>query len=325
MLGVAVGADDQVLAGLVEAVERVEELLEDLLLPFEELDVVEQENVDGPVAVLERLHLLAADAVDELVEELLRAHVADQAAGGDLASLVPDGVEEVGLPQTRLAVDEQRVVLAVGLLPHRHGGGVGEAVGLAHHEVVEGVSRHEPGVELVGTGEIVPRPRPGAVGVAATPPFDDGSPVGTDWSGGGLWPLVGSVSSSPISTVTAGPKAMRAVSSTTSSRFWATQRRLKSVGASTWSVSPSRCSRSGASHVCQVRGDTLCSSNSRNRRVATSVSSASPRGSLRFDSICPHRCPHDVDNRFGSVRAGGARPIHRGKMRAPDPAGEAGV
>ena len=46
--GVAVGADDHLLTGLIEGVEGVEELLEDLLLAFEELDVVEQEDVESP-------------------------------------------------------------------------------------------------------------------------------------------------------------------------------------------------------------------------------------------------------------------------------------
>ena len=44
--GMAIGADHHLFAGFVEAVERVEELLEDLLLAFEELDVVEEEDVD---------------------------------------------------------------------------------------------------------------------------------------------------------------------------------------------------------------------------------------------------------------------------------------
>jgi hypothetical protein len=71
MLGVAVGADDDLFTGLVQAVERVEEFFEDLFLALEELNVIEEENVDRALALLALIHSLPADSVDEFVEELL--------------------------------------------------------------------------------------------------------------------------------------------------------------------------------------------------------------------------------------------------------------
>ncbi len=58
--------------------------------------------------------------------------------------VVADRVQQVRLAETRAAVDEQRVVGLRGRLRHGDGGRVGEPVGLADHEVVEGVLRVEP-------------------------------------------------------------------------------------------------------------------------------------------------------------------------------------
>src|SRR5690606_18956669 len=96
--------------------------------PLEELDVVEQEHVDRAVTLLEVVDPFATDALDEVVEEILRGHVADGKVWVQLARVVADGIEEVGLAQAGRAVDEERVVADAGSLGDRHGGGVGEAV-----------------------------------------------------------------------------------------------------------------------------------------------------------------------------------------------------
>ena len=71
-----VGGHHDLAAGLVERVERVEELLLDPLLVLEELHVVDQEDVVGAVALLEPLDALVAKAVDEVVHERLGGDVA---------------------------------------------------------------------------------------------------------------------------------------------------------------------------------------------------------------------------------------------------------
>ena len=95
------------------------------------------------VAALERLRLVVADAVDEVVGELLGVHVAHPDAGVEVARVVADRVQQVGLAQPGLAVDEQRVVGLGRRLGDRDGGGVGEPVARADDEGVEGVLRVE--------------------------------------------------------------------------------------------------------------------------------------------------------------------------------------
>ena len=54
----------------------MEELLLNALLPLEELDVVDEEDVVVPVPTLEALDPLVAKRVDEVVHERLARHVA---------------------------------------------------------------------------------------------------------------------------------------------------------------------------------------------------------------------------------------------------------
>ena len=108
--GCAVGGDHDLAAFAVEVVERVEELLLELLGALEELDVVDQEHVEVAVAPLEPRHGLGADRVDELVHERLGGHVTDPLVAEDRAHVVADGVEQVGFSQPGGPVDEQRVV-----------------------------------------------------------------------------------------------------------------------------------------------------------------------------------------------------------------------
>ena len=149
-LGCAVGGEHDLLVGVVEGVEGVEELLLGLGLALQELDVVDQEHVDVAVAPLEPVLPVVADRVDELVGELLAGDVAHLGAGVEAAHVVADGVQQVGLAQPGVAVDEQRVVGLARRLGHRDGRRVGEAVGGADDEGLEGVLRVQPGLALVG-------------------------------------------------------------------------------------------------------------------------------------------------------------------------------
>jgi hypothetical protein len=59
---------------------------------------------------------------------------------------VADGVQEVGLAESRVAVDEERVVGLRRRLGHGDSCGMSEPVGSADDEVVEVVLRVQPGV-----------------------------------------------------------------------------------------------------------------------------------------------------------------------------------
>ena len=91
----------------MQEVEGVEELLLGSFLALHELDVVDEQYVAVvAVATLERVRGVGADGVDELGDEGFRGHVAHAALGIHLLDIVPDGLEEVGLAEARIAVDE---------------------------------------------------------------------------------------------------------------------------------------------------------------------------------------------------------------------------
>src|SRR6266545_4582310 len=140
----AVRGDDDLPAGLVERVEGVEELLLDPLLVLEELDVVDQEQVVGAVALLEALDPLVPQRVDEVVHEGLARHVAHRELALVLADVLRDRLQEVGLAEPGAAVDEERVVRLRRRLGDGQRGRVCEAVRRADHERVERVLRVEP-------------------------------------------------------------------------------------------------------------------------------------------------------------------------------------
>ena len=114
-----VRGQDDLLAVLVDRVERVEELLLGPLLVGDELDVVDEEEVDPPVAGPELVDLALLDRGDELVGELLARRVDDALARELGDDLVADRVHQVGLAEADPAVQEQRVVGVAGALGDR--------------------------------------------------------------------------------------------------------------------------------------------------------------------------------------------------------------
>ena len=140
-----VGRQHDLLAVLVDRVERVEELFLGPFLVRDELDVVDQEQVDPPVAGAEVVDLALLDRRDELVGELLARRVDDALARELGDHLVADGVHQVRLAEPHAAVQEERVVGVPRALGDRQARGVGEAVGRPDDEVGEGVARVEVG------------------------------------------------------------------------------------------------------------------------------------------------------------------------------------
>ncbi len=163
--GRPVRGDDDLATSSVQVVERVEELFLELLGAFEELDVVDEQHVDLAVAPLEGRHALGAHRVDELVHHRLGRDVADPLAGEQLAHVVTDRVQQVGLAESGRAVDEQRVVGPSRALGDTERRRVREAVGRTDHELVERVAGVQlgtrPGVGGLGLGCAGRAPRRG--------------------------------------------------------------------------------------------------------------------------------------------------------------------
>ena len=73
-----------------------------------------------------------------------------------LLQAVGDGVEQVGLAQSRIAVDKQGVIVGPGPLRNRVGGGIGQFVVGPHHIGLEGEGPAVPGVSgMVGLNAVV--------------------------------------------------------------------------------------------------------------------------------------------------------------------------
>ena len=134
-----VRGDDDLLAGLVERVEGVKELLLGLLLLLQELDVVDEKDVVGSVASLETFDGVVPQGVDEVVGEHLDGHVADSKLWRVREDVVSYRLEKMGLPKSHSPVDEERVVRRARGLGGGKRRGVGEPVRGPDDEVVERV------------------------------------------------------------------------------------------------------------------------------------------------------------------------------------------
>ena len=105
--GSAVAGHRDLLALLVQVVERVQELVLEPRPRLEELDVVEQQHVDVAVLPPERLERLPLRRHRVLAPELLGRRV--HHAQAPPRRLVADGVEQVRLSEPTAAEDDDRV------------------------------------------------------------------------------------------------------------------------------------------------------------------------------------------------------------------------
>jgi hypothetical protein len=128
------------MAGFVKVVEGVEELLLGAFLAGDELDVIDQEEIDGAVLGAELGGSVVADRVDQLVREALRREIEQAERGVEASDLVADRVKEVGFAQADTPVDEERVIGLRGELGDGLARRLGELIGVADHEGIEGVA-----------------------------------------------------------------------------------------------------------------------------------------------------------------------------------------
>jgi len=127
----------------VQLIENMEKRLLRAPLVGYELDIVEQEDMDRLEPVAELLNLSLLDGQDEFIGELFRAYV------GCLQPVVccpaGDGVQQMGLAEAGVAIDEEGIVALAGGFSYVQRGGVGQSIGVAYHEGIESVL----GVEAV--------------------------------------------------------------------------------------------------------------------------------------------------------------------------------
>src|SRR5207247_7675966 len=113
---------------LVEVVEGVEEFLLCPLLSGDELNIIDQQEIDRPVARAEVGRAVVADRVNQLIGEMLRREISDHHAGKQVSTLVTNRVEQVRLAEAATAIDEQRGLRARRELRDGQTGGLGELV-----------------------------------------------------------------------------------------------------------------------------------------------------------------------------------------------------
>ena len=135
-----VARDDDLAAGFVERVERVEELVLRGFLAAEKLDVIDEQEIGLAVPAPEVVGGAALNRGDEFVGELLGADVGDASVGEARDDVVGDGLHEVRLAESGVAVQEERVVDLAGGLGDGVSGGGRELVGIANDKVLERVS-----------------------------------------------------------------------------------------------------------------------------------------------------------------------------------------
>ena len=144
-LGRPIRAEHDLLAVLVDRVERMEELFLGPFLVRDELDVIDQEEIDPAIAGSEFVDLALLDRGDELVGELLRRGVHDALPRELRHDLVADGVHEVGLAEPDPAIQEERVVGVPGALGDREACRMSQAIGRADDEVGKGIASVQVG------------------------------------------------------------------------------------------------------------------------------------------------------------------------------------
>ena len=117
----------------------MEELLLDALFALDELDIVDEEHIGVPVAALEGNSAVITQGVDEVVGEFFGGDVLDPHTGKEALGVVAGRMQQVSFTETRFTPNEQRVVRPGRRLGDSQCSGVGESVGGADDERVEGV------------------------------------------------------------------------------------------------------------------------------------------------------------------------------------------
>jgi len=150
LCGCAVGGEDDLFAVVVERVECVEEFFLAVLPLAEELDVVDNEHVNGAAVALKLWEGSFFDCGDEGVYELFAAQEADEGIGEFFLCFAADGVEEMCFSESDAAVEKQRVVCCSGCVADGDAACVCEPVCRSDDEVFKCVI----GMHFYGPGRL---------------------------------------------------------------------------------------------------------------------------------------------------------------------------
>ncbi len=109
------------------------------------LHIVDQQHVNGSIALAKIDNAIVPHRIDHLVHEALGRDVRQLQVAVVPQNILTDRVHQMRFAEPHAAIDKQRVVRSRGRLGNRTAGGMGELVRRAHDESVEGVARIEPG------------------------------------------------------------------------------------------------------------------------------------------------------------------------------------
>ena len=137
-----VGGHDDLLAGLIQAVEGVEKFLLRAVLARDELDIVHEQQIRVAVFLAEVFGRAGADGFDHLIDELLALDVGNLRRRIVVADGLADGEQKVRLAEAGVAVDQQGVIRLAGILRHGDGRCVGKLVARTDDEAVKRVAVH---------------------------------------------------------------------------------------------------------------------------------------------------------------------------------------
>ena len=151
ILGRPVAGDDDLFVFLVEGVENMEKLVLRLLFSGEKLYIIDDEEINGAVAVFELIDCAILDRGNQFLGEFLACGVEDAFFGVFGKDVVAHGLEEVGFAESHAAIEEEGIVGFTEIAAYREACRMSEIVVASHNEIREGVAGVEIGF-LCGRG-----------------------------------------------------------------------------------------------------------------------------------------------------------------------------
>jgi len=116
------------------------------------VNVVDHQHIDVAIAIAKLIHIAAADGVNELIDKTVAGEIQNPRVGLAIQDLLANCLEQVGLAQTHIAMNEERVVSLARLLGHGNAGRVRKAIARPDYKIFKGIVGVE-GDWLVGVVE----------------------------------------------------------------------------------------------------------------------------------------------------------------------------